>query len=536
MKKLFLMAGAFMLCALSATASVAAMPQARVHAKTASSYDGTNAIRDVEGTKTLMTKWSLGYFTLPVSFGIEEEMPTQMVVDADGYVYLRNIVTDLPMNSYIKGVKADDRITFTFPQEAGGIQSSADPSVYYPMNYELLEYNKDTNQYTPSTTKRSADFVIGADGAYNLDLGYTLNTAKPEVPKYIIGLTYAVNNQWYGNGDCMAQIKPCTLTALTPPADMTTETWALTSTGSDGSARAVSVQVGFDGDDVWMQGVYPMLPESWTKGTVADGKVTFANADYLGMYNDNVSRIEDLYFVWMVGVNTEDYSLQPMVFDYDAEGRKMTAVDNSTAWCANISRLKAKILEAYRLPEISYIGEVANFEPEAPTMFNFAAPDPATGEGHFTFNFNLANTEGQPLDINKMFVNLMVDGVAETFYTEDYAIAEDMVDIPLNMISEDMKILSMADMGVNMMDLTFYALGYNTIGVKLVYVDGDKRYDSKTLLSDGSYEQGSNSAAIVKGDNGAAVYYDLTGRRVANPAKGNFYIKRTAKGAEKVVF
>lgn len=135
-----------------------------------------------------------------------------------------------------------------------------------------------------------------------------------------------------------------------------------------------------------------------------------------------------------------------------------------------------------------------------------------------------------------MFVNLMVDGVAETFYTEDYAIAEDMVDIPLNMISEDMKILSMADMGVNMMDLTFYALGYNTIGVKLVYIDGDKRYDSKTLLSDGSYEQGSNSAAIVKGDNGAAVYYDLTGRRVANPAKGNFYIKRTAKGAEKVVF
>ena len=45
---------------------------------------------------------------------------------------------------------------------------------------------------------------------------------------------------------------------------------------------------------------------------------------------------------------------------------------------------------------------------------------------------------------------------------------------------------------------------------------------------------GIGSVTVGESEAADAVYYDLQGRRVANPAAG-FYIRRTAEGAEKVL-
>lgn len=542
MKKFFVLAAAGMMMASSAYAAEQSAPVHRASIPHRVSYnDGTNAIREVEGTHHQMSRWTIGYFLLPQRFDLEEDLPTLIVEGNDGFVYIRNIVTDYPQSSYIKGTKNGNRVTFDFPQEAGGEKSAADPTKFFAMNYDVLEYSAEANTYVVSTTKRSVDFIVGEDGSYTMDLGYTIDPANAEVPQYIIGATYAQNNMWNGAGDCQMVLTPSQFELQTPPEGLATEKWSLTAQ-SGGSTKSVNVNVGFDGNDVWMQGVYPMLPDSWVKGTYADGKVTFAEPSYIGIYDDVISNIDNLYFLWMTGIKGGTFEVVPMVFNYDPEAKKMTYAEEGVAWCVNVARKKAKILEDYSKPELTYIGEISNYQPEAPTMFNFAAPDPATGEGHFTFNFNPVNTDGNPLDLNKLYVNLLVDGIAEPFTPEDYMIESEMTDIPLTLMTDDMKIMSMAAMGVNMMDLTFYALGYDTIGVSLVYVDGDTRTYSKVLLSDGSYADapGSNnpddSGVSLPTASSQAVYYDITGRKVETPAQGQLYIMRQGHISKKIIF
>ncbi len=70
--------------------------------------------------------------------------------------------------------------------------------------------------------------------------------------------------------------------------------------------------------------------------------------------------------------------------------------------------------------------------------------------------------------------------------------------------------------------------------------DENRTVTVKFSIPAASYEitflQGSNNNAVeIVGVNGNAVYYDLQGRRVANPDKG-LYIKKSGNKAEKVIF
>ena len=64
------------------------------------------------------------------------------------------------------------------------------------------------------------------------------------------------------------------------------------------------------------------------------------------------------------------------------------------------------------------------------------------------------------------------------------------------------------------------------------------RIDNVRIMdSDADPTLGFSGIGEITPDAGDAVYYDLTGRRVARPAKGGIYIRRSASGkADKVIF
>lgn len=73
--------------------------------------------------------------------------------------------------------------------------------------------------------------------------------------------------------------------------------------------------------------------------------------------------------------------------------------------------------------------------------------------------------------------------------------------------------------------------GYENLGVQTIYKDGDKEIRSEIMwVPDYTDVESAISAKTVTGE----AFYDLQGRRVANPGRG-FYIRRATMSDGTVV-
>lgn len=104
---------------------------------------------------------------------------------------------------------------------------------------------------------------------------------------------------------------------VTPPAGLVTEDWFFAGYFYDGENETPTekpLKIGFDGKDVYVQGIGYYQPEAWIKGTLSDdGKsITFASGQYYGTYADT-------YDMWFAAVDTEFNYLESVTATYDAE-------------------------------------------------------------------------------------------------------------------------------------------------------------------------------------------------------------------------
>jgi len=108
------------------------------------------------------------------------------------------------------------------------------------------------------------------------------------------------------------------LDVVTPPAELQTEAWTLA--GSyyyyDNYYLENVLQIGFDGNNVYVQGISPLVSDAWITGTLSnDGKsITFPSGQYLGSYYG-----DDIYFVVYYGGMVESVTVA-----YDEEAGIIT--------------------------------------------------------------------------------------------------------------------------------------------------------------------------------------------------------------------
>ena len=103
---------------------------------------------------------------------------------------------------------------------------------------------------------------------------------------------------------------------VTPPEDLVTNSYSLNGYIFDGSsweATDRTLQIGIDGNDVYLQGFSVYLPEAWIKGTLNDDmtQVTFP-AQYFGSYYGY-----DIYFYPVSPMEDGEYVAIDAVFNYD---------------------------------------------------------------------------------------------------------------------------------------------------------------------------------------------------------------------------
>ncbi len=113
---------------------------------------------------------------------------------------------------------------------------------------------------------------------------------------------------------------------VTPPSSAVYEVWEISTTWTyyDGSYWTTednyslsSVQVAFDGDDVYISGLCYWLPSAWVKGTMNTDQtqVTFPKYQYYGQDGEDE--------LWFVGLNSSNQVID-VVFAYDKNNHKLT--------------------------------------------------------------------------------------------------------------------------------------------------------------------------------------------------------------------
>lgn len=100
-------------------------------------------------------------------------------------------------------------------------------------------------------------------------------------------------------------------TPVTPPSDLKTTEMPLEGLDLiDEETLDLTVNVGTSGSDVYVQGLVPLIPEAWVKGTMEDGIVTF-QPQFVG----DIDGIDPCF---LMSCDDED-NLLPFVMFYDAE-------------------------------------------------------------------------------------------------------------------------------------------------------------------------------------------------------------------------
>ena len=120
----------------------------------------------------------------------------------------------------------------------------------------------------------------------------------------------------FWNLPVFTKTEPAAPEVVVPPVDLEVEEYSVKARNYDDDADVSgSVFIGFDGTDVYIQGLCSYLPDSWVKGTLDGTTVTFPKGQYFGIYAEKY----DVYLNTLMGAD--------VVFNYDPETGTFTAVN-----------------------------------------------------------------------------------------------------------------------------------------------------------------------------------------------------------------
>jgi hypothetical protein len=491
-------------------------------------------ITSVEGVESAYTRSSVGFAVIYgyTMWNIDDSGAGTITRGNDGNIYFKDVIPGYEEGTYVKGVQEGDKVNLQLPQLLKTQSDGTTDYNYYAMVLKKVETETSVN-YIPDDDQ-SLSFTVGEDGTYTLDIDYTYDVYNRTYPDKILGVyAYAGEAEgWAGSSVMVEKYTPFSDVALTAPEGLETDLWSFTYNG-DGFA----VNVGFDGDDVWVQGIYPTIHDAWIKGTLKDGKVTFASPQYLGSNGSNfyyfmAVKVDQVYNE-TYGAYISDYVAQEsIVFDYDAE-KKVLTTDATNIIAISLSGESMVATAGYIYPQFAYAGSEVKGVPETPGFYMLGGDE---SYGYFKFCFTLSkfSTEGSFLDTSKLYYKIYVDGEELTFDPEDYVkLSEPMTEIPYS-FTDGYDFTQVQGITI----ATIYTLGWDTIGVQLFY-----KADDDTILESGilSYDRTTGEVTGVNNINvdKQAVsenYYDLYGRKVTSDTKG-LVIKVTnfADGSSKSV-
>lgn len=463
-------------------------------------------ITDPQGTTETWTQ--SGECFHEIGFGYLEVIPfsdyvTKFVYGTDGDVYLKNPVANLVSNTYVKGTISGDKLTLTLPQLIM-INDAGEKFYIGRMNEKTVGEQR---TFEPETENSTVTFTL-TDGEWKME---------ESDGEWILGM-FSEELVWAGMGSWNVKISRFTDTAVTAPAGIQTQRYAMR---QENSELGRIVNVGFDGDTLWMKGLVNELPDAWVKGTVAGDKVTFKCPQYLG----ELDAMASLLFFQGAEFN-EDYDMipvGPVEMTFDA-GTKSFSYDKIVV--INTQKEGISYHEYFSAPSFSPQPDKFVCQPQPARIFYVMPYDESYGLGQCVFFYSNLTEQGNVMPLDKLYFRVYVDDELYTFYPDEYpCFVNPTTEVPLTIKDQNGQIQIQRDQC--MFTYTFY--GFDTIGVQVVYRDGDDVQESQIYTYDlATNEGGVSGVKDVERTSSTPLsqeWYDLSGRKVSNPDKG-VYVKR----------
>ena len=272
---------------------------------------------------------------------------TQIVECEDGTVYFKDIVSTGSYGVWVKGTKVGNTITVPTKQP---VAYSSDYGATISVRWGALSGQ---NVVAADNTADNFTFVVD-------DVAGTISLQGTSEDLFMATL-WDDDDSWTGYGVYETvytydhdYVAPTTVT-VTPPAGLETETWYASGHTYSQSAGQVAfestIKVGFDGSDVYLQGVFSRFPDAWMKGTISGSTVTFAGLQVQGDYSG--------YTIYATG--GDNSGLIDYVMTYDAENK---VISSENALFANAA--EDKLLYLIYVTDLK-IAQAAPGEEEATT-------------------------------------------------------------------------------------------------------------------------------------------------------------------------
>ena len=262
------------------------------------------------------------------------------------------------------------------------------------------------------------------------------------------------------------------------------------------------VQVGFDGNNVYFQGLSSYLPDSWVRGQLdEDGNVTIPNW-YLGVYSS-----------W-----GGDYDLifSGATFAYDKDANKFTCAEG----------YQTIVDGTYYMDEvadvtITKINDIAA-TPATPSIVSFSGSAESTYRSVLT-NVPTTDVDGNDLMASKLFYTIWVEkgnAVEQITFSPDLyeMLTEDMTEIPYG-FTDSWDFTSGGRVYLNQSVEEIQS--WTKIGIQSIYYGGGERKVSEMgWFENPMYETTTGISALKANDLRNAVIYNLAGQRIQTPQKG----------------
>lgn len=439
----------------------------------------------------------------------------------DGTLYFSNPLADFTMLSYLKGsYDADGSIVIEGPQF---VYDEYDDYNEVTINFYILPMKQEVDETGMAT------YVPTDDMKYVLkktDNGY--EAADPEI---LLGLanygeladaqgnlTGEMGYSWRGFGEYDIKLttrEPCN--GVTPPDGAAINKWVF-----EDEFEKAFVDVAFDGDDIYIQGLDRGIDrwwvKGWVKGHISDGKVTIPSGSYIGI-NEAVA-----YYSYLWGAQIEygyddegneimtGSPLDEVVFDYDAEAQKLT-LRNGYATCSMPEDFY--VLTFYEGVTVFNQHRNVDTPPAPPYDLDVQPWDDYLEAGLLGFRIPNVDIDGGLLDTDRLYYRIYFNGELFTFTPSAYShlgIEEDMVNVPLDLY--DNWDIFRAE---NYVSIFFqFELPAEGCGVQSMYINEEGKEIFSEITSSGSGVE----STVMQPEETSRAYYNLQGQRVDETYNG----------------
>lgn len=441
----------------------------------------------------------------------------EIVTVDDNDVYLKDPISMYGNNSYLKGYKDGDKLIFELPQPV-----MVDEYYDCDILVTLLQYAEDEEGgwFYPANTEVSRELNLpDIDNILEINIEEDGSYSYTSEDNIVLGLIYGDDLSWTGNAELESVWQEFDDKPIDVPSDLKTEQVAVRY-GEIGNFASI----GFDGNDVYIKGLFAEMPEAWVKGTRNGDKITFESGQYLGpnyVYNYftyfTVGKFmpawDEEFEEWYDILEPQDQ----IIFDFNEEQMILTCAEDEAVIC-NTSKTEISSICYYVSPVIMRQAEDISNIPSNPYDLYFESDFEDYGFNYFLFNLPQLNETGDLLDTANLYYKIYVDGDEFEFMTDDYlGLEKDMTLIPYTFIDSygDFE-YSGTTHGVY-----FYFEGAEEIGVQLLNIKDGKLLGESEIVSISTDPAGIEEIGVTDGKSIEDVrIYNINGQEVSDSANG----------------